>query len=639
MVEPIFSSTGPISSMPMKKCAVSSCRLSRIVTPSAASSSEQDRAGHRGQPLVALRAARSSRRRPAGAVARSARSTRCRRPLVAARPGDRRRAGRPAAGSRGPPVGTRRSAFRPPAAAPASGTAGPPAGPARPARAARRGSAMIGYPHSSSPISSGSRSAQRPCPVQAIGLTARRRFTARPPVRRAAGPAARPPAALLAVPWRTGTTGRDTCDFTSAAKAASADLASRTAPSGCRQAPRPRTVASRRSSRSSTAPFGRPLASCAKSSAIAGSPKTHGPHCWAPWPASQARTRAVSASPQAPGGRTTSTPAPGEAPAARSPARPSAGRPRPRCRARCRSSRRSARAGVRRTRRSSRARRRPACRPRSRRRRAPSTAPDDGGQHRPRRVGEPGLPEPGRARTARSARRGRASRRCRSASGAARRPSRTAAAARRSAWPRRRSASARARSPRWRRSGAAAPCTSIRTGSRPARSRSATASRTMRRSATPCSAAGRGGRRPAPIARRGQHGAVQHQVRRAGQQRLVLLAGRLALHAVGDDDGRAAPGGHRRASSPRSGSRRRRGRSARPGSPRRSALPCRPVPCCGSGPYRSRCSRERRPAGRESCQPTVSLLDRPSWSARCGRIGAATPPCRVILTPRSRPAG
>ena len=58
----------------------------------------------------------------------------------------------------------------------------------------------------------------------------------------------------------------------------------------------------------------------------------------------------------------------------------------------------------------------------------------------------------------------------------------------------------------------------------------------------------------------GQHGTVQHQVRRAGQQRLILAAGRLALRAVGDDhlpavglghdgqlpvhrEGRAAPAG------------------------------------------------------------------------------------------------
>ena len=37
-----------------------------------------------------------------------------------------------------------------------------------------------------------------------------------------------------------------------------------------------------------------------------------------------------------------------------------------------------------------------------------------------------------------------------------------------------------------------------------------------------------------------QRDAVQHQVRRAGQQRLILLARRLALHAVRDHDGRPA---------------------------------------------------------------------------------------------------
>src|SRR5580700_3761224 len=41
----------------------------------------------------------------------------------------------------------------------------------------------------------------------------------------------------------------------------------------------------------------------------------------------------------------------------------------------------------------------------------------------------------------------------------------------------------------------------------------------------------------------GQDHAVQDQVRRAGKQRLVLLARGLALHAVRDDHGRSAPGG------------------------------------------------------------------------------------------------
>ena len=49
----------------------------------------------------------------------------------------------------------------------------------------------------------------------------------------------------------------------------------------------------------------------------------------------------------------------------------------------------------------------------------------------------------------------------------------------------------------------------------------------------------------APTASAAERDPVQDQVRRAGQQRLILLAGRLALHAVRDDDGRAPLRGDR----------------------------------------------------------------------------------------------
>ena len=114
-----------------------------------------------------------------------------------------------------------------------------------------------------------------------------------------------------------GTAVRIACARTSAANADRADVASRTAPSGWAQAPRPV------STQPAVQPLvqgaaGRPDASWAKSAAIAGSPNMHGPHWSALWSASQPSTRAVSATPQASGGSANSTPAPGAAPICRS---------------------------------------------------------------------------------------------------------------------------------------------------------------------------------------------------------------------------------------------------------------------------------------------------------------------------------
>ena len=83
--------------------------------------------------------------------------------------------------------------------------------------------------------------------------------------------------------------------------------------------PAPRSARKRRCMRPSGSPSGRAEASWIRSSAIAGSPNMHGPHCCALWPARYRRIRAPSASPQTAGGRTYRTPAPGAPPTARNP--------------------------------------------------------------------------------------------------------------------------------------------------------------------------------------------------------------------------------------------------------------------------------------------------------------------------------
>ena len=107
----------------------------------------------------------------------------------------------------------------------------------------------------------------------------------------------------------------------------------------------------------------------------------------------------------------------------------------------------------------------------------------------------------------------------------------------------------------------------------------------------------------------GQLEAVQDEVRRDPQQRLVLVAGGLALGAVADD--------HRLGSRPRPpppacgrpGRRRRRGRSARPPSASAMSLP--------GGPQVGRC-REPRQVGRPG-RPGPAPLPGSSLGSSPGR--------------------
>src|SRR5437879_1711901 len=82
----------------------------------------------------------------------------------------------------------------------------------------------------------------------------------------------------------------------------------------------PSTRPAQRRRRTSPSAGTGPWLSAAISPARDPSPKTHGPHCPALSSAYHAMIRAVSDSPQAPSGRTITTPAPGEAPAEASPA-------------------------------------------------------------------------------------------------------------------------------------------------------------------------------------------------------------------------------------------------------------------------------------------------------------------------------
>ena len=131
-------------------------------------------------------------------------------------------------------------------------------------------------------------------------------------------------------------------------------------------------------------------------------------------------------------------------------------------------------------------------------------------------------------------------------------------------------------------------------------------------------------RRAAPTALGGELDAVQHQVRCAGEQRLVFLAGGLALHAVGHHHCGAAPGQRRPASSSPVG------KPAPPRPVRPAAAPSRsagaPLPGRRARAAAGQAAGVLVQAGRlvAACHPAVSRTSTPAGRRSAARHGPAS---------------